>query len=107
MFAGYSNTMELRLLYAILWLFAVVIWRPVASDGKNSYSESKAREFLHKANQVSAQEVNKVIVADWNWSSNLTDENSKIKVLNYIFLSKSNVDKKCICCPSINIFHIF
>ncbi|XP_050539416.1 angiotensin-converting enzyme-like isoform X2 [Daktulosphaira vitifoliae] len=65
-----------------LWLYAVTViaWQPVVLTEQVLDQEIEARKFLVFANQELAKWTNKLIHADWNWSSNLTDENAAEKL---------------------------
>ncbi|VVC45911.1 Zinc finger C2H2-type,Peptidase M2, peptidyl-dipeptidase A [Cinara cedri] len=67
--------------YAILWLsIMMVIWRAVVSEKINKYSEIEAAKYLDSTNQALAQWTNRIIHADWNWLTNLTNENAEKKL---------------------------
>lgn len=65
---------------AVLWTLAVVFWRPALSQDTNQYSEAEAAKYLVNANQVLALWTNQVVHSDWNWLTNLTNENAQKKV---------------------------
>lgn len=69
----------LRSCFAI-WLSAMVVWRPVVSQGAYKYSEIEAAKYLKNTNQALAKWTNRVIHSDWNWLTNLTNENAEKKV---------------------------
>lgn len=74
-------------LCATIWISALVIWLPVISHGTvNDYSETEAAKYLESANNFMAQWSNRVVHADWNWITNLTDENSEKKVQHYLIM---------------------
>lgn len=72
--------MKLYNLCVVLWVLATVTWRPVLSTGTKKYSETEASHYLENANAVLAQWTNRVIHANWDWLTNLTNENAKKKV---------------------------
>lgn len=83
-------TMKLYHLCVILCLSATVVWRPVLSAGiKNCShcSEIEASKYLEKANHELTQWTNRVIHANWNWLTNLTNENAEKKVPIYYYNS--------------------
>jgi len=83
----YSTMMiKLYYLYAILWLSATVVWRPVLSAGTKKYSEIEASKYLDNANHALTEWTNRVIHANWNWLTNLTNENAEKKVPTYYLL---------------------
>lgn len=74
--------MKLHQLFVLLILvLATAILRPVVSRSINKYSEVEASEYLENANRMLAQWSNRVVQADWNWLTNLTNENAEKKVL--------------------------
>lgn len=77
-----STEMKFIRLCMVLWSWAIATWQPVVSEGPNKkYSEVEAARYLENANHVLAQWTNRVINTDWNWNTNLTDENAEKKVL--------------------------
>lgn len=77
---------KLYCLYAILWLSVTIVWRPVLSAGTKKYSEIEASKYLDNANYALTEWTNRVIHANWNWLTNLTNENAEKKVLAYYLL---------------------
>lgn len=76
-------TMKLYHLCVILCLSSTIVWQPVLSAGikKCTYcSEAEASKYLEKANYELTQWTNRVIHANWNWLTNLTNENAEKKV---------------------------
>lgn len=77
-----SNEMKLHQLCIILWTWAIFTWQPAISEVPNKkYSEIEAAKYLDNANHALAQWTNRVMHSDWNWNTNLTDENAEKKVL--------------------------
>lgn len=71
---------------AVIVMAIMVISRSVVSgQGTNKYSESEASKYLDKANHALAQWTNRVIHSDWNWLTNLTNENAEKKVYSLGF----------------------
>lgn len=84
-------TMKLYHLCVILCLSATVVWRPVLSAGiKNCShcSEIEASKYLENANHALTQWTNRVIHANWNWLTNLTNENAEKKLAINLEFSK-------------------
>ncbi|XP_060842211.1 angiotensin-converting enzyme-like isoform X3 [Rhopalosiphum padi] len=79
---------KLYYLYAILWLSATVVWRPVLSAGTKKYSEIEASKYLDNANHALTEWTNRVIHANWNWLTNLTNENAEKKIAINLEFSK-------------------
>lgn len=77
-----SIAMQLYRSCAVLWALAVVFWRPALSQDMNQYSEAEAAKYLINANQALALWTNQVVHSDWNWLTNLTNENAQKKVLH-------------------------
>lgn len=73
---------KLHQLCVTLWVSAMVIWQPVLSVETNKYSEIAASKYLNNLNHMMAQWSNRVVHADWNWITNMTNENAEKKVLN-------------------------
>lgn len=75
--------MKLYHLCVILCLSGTVIWQPVLSAGIKKfshYSEIEASKYLENTNHELTQWTNRVIHANWNWLTNLTNENAEKKV---------------------------
>lgn len=71
---------KLHQLCAALWVSVTIIWQPVLSVGTNKYSEVEASKYLNNLNHIMAQWSNRVVHADWNWITNMTNENAEKKV---------------------------
>lgn len=72
-----------QLFIMLIWLTVMTIWKPVVSRQINKYSEAEAAEYLDNTNRALGQWTNRVIKADWNWLTNLTNENADKKVLYF------------------------
>ncbi|KAE9526929.1 hypothetical protein AGLY_013577 [Aphis glycines] len=79
---------KLYCLYAILWLSVTIVWRPVLSAGTKKYSEIEASKYLDNANYALTEWTNRVIHANWNWLTNLTNENAEKKIAINLEFSK-------------------
>jgi len=81
-----STTMKLYRLCVIG--VAMVIWRSVESERADKFSETEASKYLVNANRELAQWTNRVVHSDWNWLTNLTDENAekKVRILYCVFV---------------------
>ncbi|XP_029345454.1 angiotensin-converting enzyme [Acyrthosiphon pisum] len=83
--------MKLYHLCVILYLSATVVWRPVLSAGiedSSHRSEIEASKYLENVNHEMAQWANQYALADWNWATNLTDENAAKKLAISLEYSK-------------------